>query len=178
MTFLVWSHRHNDNVDRHGVSSGNDYLIRGEPVNKLTLAFLPHPLHEKHFVQIQFLALFSSATTASTGPFCSKRIFWLFGLCVHTVAGGDTSLIFTLVQVFFVRKGKTKLLTKYPRKESQCQLKSKFKEIDTLTNDKKKLVKKIIMSRIIWQSIWSKLASWSYSGITLDIKVFSLWRTS
>ena len=31
---------------------------------------------------------------------------------------------------------------------------------------------------IIWQSIWSKLASWSYSGITLDIKVFSLWRTS
>ena len=31
---------------------------------------------------------------------------------------------------------------------------------------------------IIWQSIWSKLASWTYSGITLDIKVFSLWRTS
>jgi len=27
---------------------------------------------------------------------------------------------------------------------------------------------------IIWQSIWSKLASWTYSGITLDIKVFSL----
>ena len=26
--------------------------------------------------------------------------------------------------------------------------------------------------------IWSKLASWIYSGITLDIKVFSLWRTS
>ena len=32
--------------------------------------------------------------------------------------------------------------------------------------------------KIIWQSIWSKLASWTYSGITLDIKVFSLWRTS
>ena len=31
---------------------------------------------------------------------------------------------------------------------------------------------------IIWQSIWSKLASWTYSSITLDIKVFSLWRTS
>ena len=29
-----------------------------------------------------------------------------------------------------------------------------------------------------WQSIWSKLASWAYSGITLVIKVFSLWRTS
>ena len=29
-----------------------------------------------------------------------------------------------------------------------------------------------------WQSIWSKLASWTYSGITLDIKFFSLWRTS
>ena len=29
-----------------------------------------------------------------------------------------------------------------------------------------------------WQSIWSKLASWTYSGITLDIKVFSLWCTS
>ena len=26
--------------------------------------------------------------------------------------------------------------------------------------------------------IWSKLASWIYSGITLDIKVFSFWRTS
>ena len=36
----------------------------------------------------------------------------------------------------------------------------------------------LIMHKIIWQSIWSKLASWSYSGITLDIKVFSLWRTS
>ena len=34
------------------------------------------------------------------------------------------------------------------------------------------------MDRIIWQSIWSKLASWTYSGITLDIKVLSLWRTS
>ena len=56
-------------------SSVNDYLIRGEPINKLTLAFLPHPLHEKHFVQIQFLALFSIDTSASTGPFCRERIF-------------------------------------------------------------------------------------------------------
>ena len=148
MTFVVWSHRHHDNVDRHGASCGNYYLIRGEPINKLTLSFLPHPLHEKHFVQIQFLALFSSATTASTGPFCSKRIFWLFWLCVHTVAGGDTSLIFTLGQVFFIRKGKTKLLTKYLRKGSQRQLKSKLKETDTHTNgNNKKWVEKIIMSR-------------------------------
>ena len=35
-----------------------------------------------------------------------------------------------------------------------------------------------VFQLIIWQSIWSKLASWTYSGITLDIKVFSLWRTS
>ena len=35
-----------------------------------------------------------------------------------------------------------------------------------------------IVYMIIWQSIWSKPASWTYSGITLDIKVFSLWRTS
>ena len=32
--------------------------------------------------------------------------------------------------------------------------------------------------KMTWQSIWSKLASWTYSGITLDIKVFSLWRTT
>ena len=36
----------------------------------------------------------------------------------------------------------------------------------------------IYVYMIIWQSIWSKPASWTYSGITLDIKVFSLWRTS
>ena len=29
--------------------------------------------------------------------------------------------------------------------------------------------------KIIWQSIWSKLASWTYSGIKLDIKVFFLF---
>ena len=34
------------------------------------------------------------------------------------------------------------------------------------------------VDKMTWQSIWSKLASWTYSGITLDIKVFSLWRTS
>ena len=36
----------------------------------------------------------------------------------------------------------------------------------------------ICICMMTWQSIWSKLASWTYSGITLDIKVFSLWRTS
>ena len=160
MTFVVWSHRNHDNVDRHGASSVNDYLIRGEPINKLTLALLPHPLHEKHFVQYQFLALFSIATSASTGSFCRERIFWLFWLCVHTVAGGDTSLIFTLGQVFFIRKGKTKLLTKYPRKGSQRQLKSKLKETGTFTNGNKKRVKKIIMPREIYLGwFWQTLAA-------------------
>ena len=41
-----------------------------------------------------------------------------------------------------------------------------------------KWFRSVMIDMIIWQSIWSKLASWTYSGITLDIKVFSLWRTS
>ena len=36
----------------------------------------------------------------------------------------------------------------------------------------------LLLYMTTWQSIWSKLASWTYSGITLDIKVFSLWRIS
>ena len=36
----------------------------------------------------------------------------------------------------------------------------------------------LFLLMMTWQSIWSKLASWTYSGITLDIKVFSLWHTS
>ena len=107
------------------------------------------------------------------------RVFWLWKMCQKSLHNNRltlfTRLKFGNPSKFYSLKWRVPwwyntLLTACSRTaaidESNCTLKSSLAKTP-LGKDK-----------IIWQSIWSKLASWSYSGITLDIKVFSLWRTS